>query len=134
MNLTQGSRDHLNIGDPVRAQRLTVEAAYTFLKTQYDMTVNKVRGLRNVAEYALYSVLCFVLTREAAENMGRSNNAISPKFFNTGGGGFPAAGRVSISVKKTLRGVGHPLGVEDMVSEMGVFSQVRVYVVDRYGL
>ena len=45
--------------------------------------VNKVRGLRNVAVYALYSVLCHVLTREAAENMGRPDKAVSPTFFNT---------------------------------------------------
>ena len=64
-------------------KRPTVEAAYAFLKTQYGMAVNKVRGLRNVAVYALYSVLCHVLTREAAENMGRPDKAVSPTFFNT---------------------------------------------------
>lgn len=30
-------------------KRLAVESAYSFLKTQYSMAVNKVRGLRNVA-------------------------------------------------------------------------------------
>ena len=63
--------------------RPAVEAAYAFLKTQYGMKVNKVRGLGNVAVYALYSVLCHVLTREAAENMGRPDKAVSPTFFNT---------------------------------------------------
>ena len=63
--------------------RPAVEAAYAFLKTQYGMAVNKVRGLGRVAVYALYSVLCHVLTREAAENMGRSDKAVSPTFFNT---------------------------------------------------
>jgi len=63
--------------------RPAVEAAYAFLKTQYGMAVNKVRGLGNVAVYALYSVLCHVLTREAAENMGRPDKAVSPTFFNT---------------------------------------------------
>jgi len=63
--------------------RPAVEAAYAFLKTQYGMAVNKVRGLRNVAVYALYSVLCHVLTREAAENIGRPDKAVSPTFFNT---------------------------------------------------
>jgi len=63
--------------------RPAVEAAYAFLKTQYGMAVNKVRGLRNVAVYALYSVLCHVLTREAAENMDRPDKALSPTFFNT---------------------------------------------------
>ena len=64
-------------------KRPVVEAAYAFLKTQYGMKVNKVRGLGNVAVYALYSVLCHVLTREAAENMGRPDKAVSPTFFNT---------------------------------------------------
>jgi transposase len=63
--------------------RPAVEAAYAFLKTQYGMRVNKVRGLGRVAVYALYSVLCHVLTREAAENMGRPDKAVSPTFFNT---------------------------------------------------
>jgi hypothetical protein len=64
-------------------KRPAVEAAYAFLKTQYGMAVNKVRGLGNVAVYALYSVLCHVLTREAAENIGRPDKAVSPTFFNT---------------------------------------------------
>jgi len=64
-------------------KRPAVEAAYAFLKTQYGMTVNKVRGLKNVAVYALYSVLCHMLTREAAENIGRPDKAVSPTFFNT---------------------------------------------------
>jgi len=63
--------------------RPAVESAYAFLKTQYGMAVNKVRGLGRVAVYALYSVLCHVLTREAAENMGRPDKAVSPTFFNT---------------------------------------------------
>ena len=41
---------------------------------------------------------------------------------------------MSPSVEKALRGIVHPLGVEELVSEMGVFSQVRVYMGDRYGL
>ena len=64
-------------------KRPAVEAAYAFLKTQYGMTVNKVRGLKKVAVYVLYSVLCHVLTREAAENIGRPEKAVSPTFFNT---------------------------------------------------
>ncbi len=64
-------------------KRPAVEAAYAFLKTQYGMKVNKVRRLGNVAVYALYSVLCHVLTREAAENIGRPDKAVSPTFFNT---------------------------------------------------
>jgi hypothetical protein len=56
--------------------RPAVEAAYAFLKTQYGMAVNKVRRLGRVAVYALYSVLCHVLTREAAENIGRPDKAV----------------------------------------------------------
>jgi transposase len=64
-------------------KRPAVEAAYAFLKTQYGMGVNKVRRLGNVAVYALYSALCHVLTREAAQYMGRPDKAVSPTFFNT---------------------------------------------------
>ena len=41
------------------------------MKTQFGLSVNKVRGLLNASVYALLSVLCCVLNREAAENMGR---------------------------------------------------------------
>jgi hypothetical protein len=64
-------------------KRPHVEAVYSFLKTQYSLTVNKVRGLGNVASYALFSILCLVLNREAAENIGRDDKAISPTYFNT---------------------------------------------------
>jgi transposase len=64
-------------------KRPHVEAVYSFLKTQYSLTVNKVRGLGNVASYALFSVLCLVLNREAAENTGRYDKAVSPTYFNT---------------------------------------------------
>jgi len=64
-------------------KRPAVETAYSFLKTLYGMAVNKVRRLGRVAVYALYSVLCHVLTREAAENIGRPDKAVSPTFFNT---------------------------------------------------
>ena len=64
-------------------KRPHVEAVYSFLKTQYSLAVNKVRGVKNVASYALYSLLCLVLNREAAENFGRPDKAISPTFFNT---------------------------------------------------
>jgi len=47
------------------------------------MGINKVRGLKNVTSYALYSVLCLILNREAAENAGRSDKAVSPTYFNT---------------------------------------------------
>jgi hypothetical protein len=43
----------------------------------------RVRGLRNVASYALYSLLCLVLNREAAENINRPDKAVSPTYFNT---------------------------------------------------
>jgi hypothetical protein len=64
-------------------KRPHIEAVYSFLKTQYSLTVNKVRGLGNVASYALFSILCLVLNREAAENIGRGDKAVSPTFFNT---------------------------------------------------
>lgn len=64
-------------------KRFSVEAVYSFLKTQYSMANNSVRGLRQVASYALFSILCLVLNREAAQNIGRTDKAVSPTFFNT---------------------------------------------------
>jgi hypothetical protein len=64
-------------------KRPSIEAVNSFLKTQYSMAINKVRGLNNVASYALYSILCLVLNREAAENLGRPDKAVSPTYFNT---------------------------------------------------
>jgi transposase len=64
-------------------KRPHIEAVYSFLKTQYSMATNKVRGLKNVACYALYSILCLILNREAAQNIGRPEKAVSPTFFNT---------------------------------------------------
>jgi transposase len=64
-------------------KRPHIEAVYSFLKTQYSLTINKVRGLGNVASYALFSILCLVLNREAAENVGRTDKAVSPTYFNT---------------------------------------------------
>ena len=60
-----------------------IEAVYSFMKTQYSLAINKVRGLKNVASYALYSLLCLVLNREAAENVRRPDKAVSPTYFNT---------------------------------------------------
>ena len=64
-------------------KRPHIEAVYSFLKTQYSMAINKVRGVKNVASYALYSILCLVLNREAAENIRRPDKAVSPTYFNT---------------------------------------------------
>jgi hypothetical protein len=64
-------------------KRPRIEAVYSFLKKQYSLAANKVRGLRNVASYALYSLLCLVLNREAAEKIGRQDKAVSPTYFNT---------------------------------------------------
>jgi hypothetical protein len=64
-------------------KRSRIEAVYSFLKTQYSLAVNMVRGLGNVVSYALLSILCLVLNREAAENMGRDDKAVSPAYFNT---------------------------------------------------
>ena len=47
------------------------------------MAINKVRGVTNVASYALYSLLCLVLNREAAANIKRPDKAVSPTYFNT---------------------------------------------------
>jgi hypothetical protein len=55
---------------------------FSFDITQFGLSVNRVRGLLNASVYALLSVLCCVLNREAAENMGRPEKAISPTFFN----------------------------------------------------
>jgi IS5 family transposase len=63
-------------------RRPAVEASFAFMKTQFGLSVNRVRGLLNVSVYALLSVLCCVLNREAAENMGRPEKTISPTFFN----------------------------------------------------
>jgi hypothetical protein len=60
-----------------------IEAVYSFLKTQYSLATNKVRGLKNVTSYALFSVLCLVLNREAAEKIRRPDKAVSPTYFNT---------------------------------------------------
>lgn len=64
-------------------KRPIIEAVYSFLKNQWSLTINKVRGLKSVTTYALYSILSLVLTREAAENIGRPDKAFSPTFFNT---------------------------------------------------
>ena len=64
-------------------KRPHIEAVYSFLKTQYSLAINKVRGVKNVASYALYSLLCLVLNREAAENIRRPDKAVSPTYFNT---------------------------------------------------
>jgi IS5 family transposase len=64
-------------------KRPMVESIFSFLKDQYGLRVINVRGLVNVSVYALLSLLCHVLGREAAENVGRSDKALSPTFFNT---------------------------------------------------
>jgi hypothetical protein len=47
------------------------------------MAINKVGGLENVVSSALYSILCLVLNREAARNIGRTDKVVSPTYFNT---------------------------------------------------
>jgi transposase len=64
-------------------KRPLIEAVNGFLKTQCSMIVNKVRGLKQVATYALFSILCLVLNREAAQNTGRKDKAVSLTYFNT---------------------------------------------------
>jgi transposase len=93
-NQKRGVRDILRVDKKFRTygpedqkreyhKRPHIEAVYSFLKTQYSLAINKVRGVRNVASYALYSLLCLVLNREAAENIKRPDKAVSPTFFNT---------------------------------------------------
>jgi transposase len=66
----------------VYRRRPVVEALFAFVKNWFGLTVNRVRGLLNVEVYSLLSVLCLVLNREAAENLGRMDKALSPTFFN----------------------------------------------------
>jgi transposase len=76
-------RTHGSAGEvEVYRRRPAVEALFAFLKNQFGLTVNRVRGLSKVEVYSLLSVLCLVLNREAAENMGRLDKALSPTFFN----------------------------------------------------
>ena len=94
VNQKRGVRDILRVDKKFRTygpddqkkeyhKRPHIEAVYSFLKTQYSLAINKVRGVRNVASYALYSLLCLVLNREAAENLRRPDKAVSPTYFNT---------------------------------------------------
>jgi len=63
-------------------KRPLVESVFSWLKTQYGLGVNNVRRLGCVSVYALLSLLCLVLVREAAECLGRPEKAVSPTFFN----------------------------------------------------
>jgi hypothetical protein len=65
-----------------RHKRPLVESVFSWLKSQYGLTVNNVRRLGCVSVYALLSLLCVVLVREAAECLGRPDKAVSPTFFN----------------------------------------------------
>ena len=93
-NQKPGDREVLRVDKKFRAygpedqkreyhKRPPIEAVNSFLKTQFSMAVNKVRGLKQVATYALFSILCLVLNREAAQNIGRSDKAVSPTYFNS---------------------------------------------------
>jgi hypothetical protein len=64
-------------------KRPLIEAVNCFLKTQFSMANNKVRGLKQVAFYVLCSILCLVLNREATQNIGKNEKAVSPTYFNT---------------------------------------------------
>jgi len=64
-------------------KRPPIEAVNSFLKTQFSLANNKVRGLAQVTFYALCSILCLVLNREAAQRIGRIEKAVSPTYFNT---------------------------------------------------
>ena len=64
-------------------KRPPIEAVNSFLKTQYSMANNKVIGLKQVVFYALCSILCLALNREAAQNIGKHEKAESSTYFNT---------------------------------------------------
>ena len=63
-------------------KRPPIEAVNSFLKTQFSMANNEVRGLAQVTFYALCSILCLVLNREAAQRIGRHEKAVSPTYFS----------------------------------------------------
>jgi len=63
-------------------KRPAVEALFAYLKNWYGLMVVRVRGLAGVSVYSSLSLLCIVLNREAAENIGRPDKALSPTFFN----------------------------------------------------
>jgi len=62
-------------------KRRLIEAVNSFLRTQCNMTISKIRGLKQVASYALFSLLCLVLNREAAQNIGRADKVVPPTCF-----------------------------------------------------
>jgi transposase len=64
-------------------KRPPIEAVNSFLKTQYSKALNKVRGVKQVAFYALFIILCLILNREAAQNLRRPHKAVSSTYFNT---------------------------------------------------
>jgi hypothetical protein len=64
-------------------KRPPIEAVNSFLKTQYSMASNKVRDLKQVVFYALCSILCLALNKEAAQNIGKHEKAESSTYFNT---------------------------------------------------
>ncbi len=92
-NQTPGAKDVLRVDKKFRTsgpedqkreyhKRPPIEAVNSFLKTQFGMATNKVRGLNQVTVYALLSILCLVLNREAAQNIRRFDKAVSPTYFN----------------------------------------------------
>jgi len=94
VNQKRGVKDVLRVDKKFRSfgpeedrmeyhKRPLIEAVNSFLKTQWSMATNKVRGLGQIAIYALFSIFCLVLNREAAQNIGRADKAVSPTFFNT---------------------------------------------------
>jgi len=93
-NQKPGAKDILRVDKKLRTlgpedqkrayhKRPPIEAVNSFLKTQFGMATNKVRGLKQVTVYALFSIFCLVFKREAAQNSGRFDKAVSPTYFNT---------------------------------------------------
>ncbi len=81
-------------------KRPPIEAVNSFLKTQCSMVVNKVRGLKQMATYPLFNSLCLFLNREAAQNSGRKDKAVSLTYFNTN-----IETRQRVSTNSTKRGL-----------------------------
>jgi hypothetical protein len=75
-----GSKDLL-----VSAKGLSFDA---FLRFEHQIGDNQFMAIdvytrARLRSYVLYSIMCLALNREAAENTGRTDKAVSPTYFNT---------------------------------------------------
>jgi len=64
-------------------KRPSIEAVNSFLKTQYRMATNKVRGLKasSLSRTVQHTVPSF--KQRSSSNLGRPDKAVSPTYFNT---------------------------------------------------